>query len=305
MNRKHHKNGYILIAALIGFMLAIPMQVSGATSGTVEVRVAQLIDDAEGTGTPPSTSINDLELGLKLCGIRFQNVTIPRYSTITNAYIQFTVDKETTSATNLTFWGHRNIMHADSPDFTVLNIASRNKTSASVAWNNVPQWGQIGETGVAQQTPDLTTIVQELVDRTSWDDGDPMTFIVDGTGERTARAFKWANDNGVDVMPLLHIEYVADAITVQVSDINDDVEEKSDGNMFLDSPDLDFFNSTDRGTGMRFNNVTVPQGVQITKAFIELVAHNEGAATLSGASGMVRYMLPSAFSSTSSLTSDT
>ena len=287
MNRKHHTNGYILIAALIGFMLAIPLQISAATSGTVEVRVAQEIDDAEGTGDPPSTSINDLELGLKLCGIRFQNVTIPRYSTITNAYIQFTADRETTGVTNLTIWGHRNLMHPDSPDFNVLNIATRNKTTNAVSWNNVPGWGAANEVGVAQQSPDLSAIVQELVDRVSWDDGDPLTFIIDGSGERTARAFKWANANNPDARPLLHIEYVADAITVQVSDVNDDVEEKADGNMFLDSPDLDFFNSTDRGTGIRFQNVAVPQGVQITKAYIELVAQNEGAATLSGASGMI------------------
>ena len=114
-----------------------------------------------------------------------------------------------------------------------------------------------------------------------WTDGHPMVFIIEGSGERVARAFKWASDNGQDVAPLLHIEYTSDSMTVQVSDANDDVEEKADGNMYLTSPDLDFFNSTDRGTGMRFQNVAVPQGVQITNAYIELVAHNEGAATLS------------------------
>ena len=286
MEHKHIKNGCIILAAFLCAMLAIPLQVFGATSGTFETRVIQLADDAEQTGGV-STNINDLELGKKLCGIRFQNVTIPQYSTITNAYIQFTVDKDTTGATDLTIWGHSNYWYPDTPDFTVQDIASRAKTFNAVTWNNVPPWGQVGETGVAQQTPDLSAIVQELVDRISWEEGDPLTFIIDGSGERTARAFKWANDNGEDVAPLLHIEYVADAITLQVSDSSDDAEERADGNMYLNSPDLDFFNATDRGTGIRFQNVTVPQGVQITKAFIEVVAHNEGAATSSGASTMV------------------
>lgn len=286
MERKNKKNGLIVIAAFICAALAIPLQVWGTTSGTFETRVIQLSDDAEET-TGVSTNIYDLELGDKLCGIRFQNVSIPRYSTITNAYIQFTVDEVRTDPTNLTIYGHNTFLIFDSPDFDTLSISVRNKTLASVAWSNVPQWGTIGEIGVSQQTPDLKAIVQEIVNDFSWNDGDAMTFIIEGSGERVARAFRYASEYGEDVAPLLHIEYVADALTVQVSDTNDDVEEKADGNMFITSPDLDFFNSTDRGTGIRFQNLTIPQGVQITKAFIEFVAHNEGADTTTGASSFV------------------
>ena len=55
-----------------------------------------------------STDINDLEMGYKLCGIRFQGVDVPKGATITRAYIQFTADYATTDASNLQIWGENN-----------------------------------------------------------------------------------------------------------------------------------------------------------------------------------------------------
>ncbi|MCK5418480.1 MAG: hypothetical protein KAI93_08240, partial [Desulfobacterales bacterium] len=184
MKRKNNKNGCILIAAFICVMLAIPLQVSGATSGTFETRVIQLTDDAEEV-TGVSIDIYDLELGDKLCGIRFQNVTIPRGSTITNAYIQFSVDEVRTDPTNLTIWVHD---QNNPPDFLANPISTRVKTIASVAWNNIPQWGTVAEIGVAQQTPDLSPIIQEIISQSYWDEGEELVFIIEGSGERVARA---------------------------------------------------------------------------------------------------------------------
>ncbi len=40
-----------------------------------------------------------------------------------------------------------------------------------------------------QRTPDLKSIVQEIVDRAGWAQNNSMAFIITGTGKRTARAY--------------------------------------------------------------------------------------------------------------------
>ncbi len=278
-----------LMITLTCLLALAPVKSWGTAAGTFEAHVVQLNDDAEETGGWVDADINDLELGdSKVCGIRFQNVTIPTGATVTKAYIQFTVDDPKTADTDLEFWGESNGNPAEFVGGTTnWNISSRTKTTASVVWTDVPDWGIQDETGYQQQSPDLSAIVEEIVGLGGWVSGNPMVFIISGTGERVARAFKHANNNSETSMPLLHIEYASDAVNVQVSDADDDAEEETDGDMYLDSPDLDFFNSSDRAVGIRFQNVPVDKGVQITKAYIEFVAHNEGDDTDSGDASMV------------------
>ncbi len=289
MNAKLHLRFAIIIISLACLLALAPTKSWGASAGTFEAYVIQENDDAEETSGWVDASINDLELGMnKMCAIRFQNVTIPPGTIITKAYIKFTVDDARTAYTDLTFWGESNANPAEFIGSTTnWNISSRAKTAASVVWTDVPPWGVSGESGYQQQSPDLSAIVQEIVDLSGWASGNSMVFIVDGNGERVARAFKYANNNGETSMPLLHIEYASDAINVPVIASDDDAEEQTDGDMYLTSPDLDFFNSTDRAVGIRFQNLQVPQGVEITKAYIEFVAHNEGDAVDSGAASMV------------------
>jgi len=146
---------------------------------------------------------SDLELVLEAViqevGMRFQNVTIPQGATITNAYIEFETDETNSTATDLTFWGE-DINNA--PTFTTAtnNISSRTKTSASVAWNNVPAWNTVSE---KHQTPDLSSVIQEIVNRAGWSSGNSMVIIVTGSGKRVAESYNGESANA----PLLHVEY--------------------------------------------------------------------------------------------------
>jgi hypothetical protein len=76
------------------------------------------------------------------------------------------------------------------------------RTAASVAWSP-PAWSLVGESGAAQRTPDLTALVQEVVNRPGWDFGNAMVFLVSGSGTRTAESF----DGSAASAPLLHVEY--------------------------------------------------------------------------------------------------
>ncbi len=277
MNKKINLSIFLIVLVVVGLLLTAPAQVMAAT-GTVDIRVIQLADDAE-EAPGVYTNIYDLELGDKLCGIRFQNVSIPRDSTITNAYIQFSVDEVRSVTTNLTIWGENQIKPVD---FDSQTISSRTKTSASVNWNNVPQWGTVGETDVNQQTPNLVAIVQELVSDAMWTAGDPMVFIIDGSGERVARAFRWANESGQNVAPLLHVEYTSNELVIPISSSHDDAREAPCNDYCDNGQNADYVRleesylklpeDRDEPIGLRFQNVAIPRGTIITNAYLEFVA---------------------------------
>ena len=256
----------------IGSMVFNPMQVWGTTSGTINIRVSGGNDDAE-----EDVSDGDMDLGSsdlemirededQIVGIRFQNVSIPQGATITNAYIVFTVDEVTSETTSLNIWGQKHINGSifSSSDN---NISNRDKTDAEIIWNNIPAWGTVDEEGVAQQTPDISNIVQEIVDQSFWAGGNAMVFIIEGIGKRVARSYNSSSSKA----PLLHVEYTSDVIEVAVIDGNDDAEQEDDGDMYIDSTDLELVSDGSRGNqtvGIRFQDVQVPQGALITNAYI-------------------------------------
>ena len=132
-------------------------------------------------------------------GIRFTNVQIPQGANITNVYIEFTADESQSGATSLTIHGEdRN--NAGRFQDSRYNISNRRRTSASVNWPNLPAW----TTGNTYRTPDLTAIVQEIVDRGGWNSGNAMVFIITGSGHRTAESYNGSQSSA----PLLHIEYL-------------------------------------------------------------------------------------------------
>ena len=79
------------------------------------------------------------------------------------------------------------------------DISNRPRTAATVAWQP-DAWTNVG---AVHHTPDVSAILQEIVNRPSWS-RDDVVFIITGTGERTAEA--WDGDSSK--APLLHVEWV-------------------------------------------------------------------------------------------------
>ncbi|MGB5553697.1 MAG: GEVED domain-containing protein, partial [Flavobacteriaceae bacterium] len=162
---------------------------------TITTQVSQGSDDAEervSNGNMDLTS-SDLELTSdggtnQLVGIRFQNISIPQGTTIVSASIQFTTDETDAGNTSVTIRGedtNNASMFVNSNN----NISNRTLTTASVSWNNIPSWNSVGQSGPNQITPDLTSIVQEIVNRGGWTSGNSMVFVITGSGERTAESY--------------------------------------------------------------------------------------------------------------------
>jgi len=123
-------------------------------------------------------------------GMRWTNVLIPNGATATiiNATIQFHVDStDPDEPIVVRFKGH-DIDNA--PAFTTTNfdITSRTNTTAFVDWD-IPDWVSVSDEGPAQLTPNLATIVQEIIDRPGWLSGNAMVIKIT----------EWPNATGTNV----------------------------------------------------------------------------------------------------------
>ena len=184
----------------------------GLVPQILDVRVSASSDDAEerssGSVSLNSTDLELVEDGTRLqtVGTRFLGVDVPQGAQITSAWIQFQADEVDSVATNLIIRGQ----DADNaPTFvsTSGSISSRPTTTAQVNWSPVA-WGVVGEAGPNQQTPDLAGIIQEIVDRPTWANGNAMVLTIAGTGSRTAESFNGSPAGA----PLLHIEFSSEPI---------------------------------------------------------------------------------------------
>ena len=182
-----------IICTSIAVTYALTPAPAGAAT-TVEVRVSVESDDAEErvSGNVSLTS-SDLELvkdggGSQTVGLRFSGVTIPNGATILNADIQFQTDETNSIVTNLMIEGEA---VDDAATFTTASnsISTRGRTTAAVAWSPVA-WLTVGEAGPGQLTPDIGSVIQEIVNRPSWQSGNSLAIIITGTGKRDLQRHK-------------------------------------------------------------------------------------------------------------------
>jgi hypothetical protein len=214
--RELRESGFaLLLGALAGLAPA-----SVSAQGTLDVRVSVSSDDAEernDTGAIQRGS-SDLELvrdtADQTVGLRFVGLTIPQGAEILAAYVQFTVDASTSEATSLTIDGQA-VDNAPTFSSAGFGISSRARTSAAASW--FPEaWTPSGAAGPAQRTPDLSAVLQEIVDRPGWSNGNAAVLIISGTGKRVARSW----DGNPAEAPLLHVDYAFGGNTPPSVDIS-------------------------------------------------------------------------------------
>lgn len=170
-----------------------------------------------------SVKSSDLELGwetenadkAQIVGLRFEDVGVPQNAQILSASIQFAQDEnKNNNPFAMTVWGEAN---ANPQVYKKQrnNISERAKTISSVNWSGVPDWNNKHEAGDNQRTPDLTTIVQELVNAEEWQEGNSMAFILTGNGTRTAESF----DGKSDLAPLLKVKFIGESKAASVGKV--------------------------------------------------------------------------------------
>ncbi len=187
-------------------IVAVPLKPVTTAQSSVSVRVNQGTDDAEEEG--PTGVYNgpggmylvssDLELvsdteapstGTQKVGMRFNSLSVPTGANINSAYITFRAvaadgPNSNSGATTLTIRGQA-ADNATTFITTDYDITNRTTTSASATWSP-GTW----TTGTNYNTVDISSIVQEIVDRAGWASGNSMVIIITGSGSRSTYAYE-------------------------------------------------------------------------------------------------------------------
>jgi len=179
---------------------------TGCVKTTETAQTALSGDDAEQFGSSVDIIDNDLDIGFdseqasdQTIGLRFQEIDVPNAATILSAEIAFIAKGISDDTAEFTIKGidDDNVTQFSS---TANDITDRTTTSASVAWIP-PQWSVASE---SFKTSDITTIVQEIIDRGGWASGNSMGFIIEQvTGTRIAETA----DGDSSKSPRLNIVY--------------------------------------------------------------------------------------------------
>lgn len=158
----------------------------------------------------------DAEKNSQIIAVRFAGLTIPEGATITNAYIQFTADGDNDVIDKCTNPFDVNIYAEDTANSAPINkdvqynISSRTKTATYVNWHmdsEESKWTTKLESGEKQRTPDLSTLVQEIIDNSGWASGNALCFLLTGIGNRTTATSEDSAGAGYDVGPVLHVSF--------------------------------------------------------------------------------------------------
>ena len=211
------------------------MPQSGCMNKTEVAQIARSGDDAEQfndsySGNRVSTVGNDLVLGddtdsgrgNQIVGLRFSEVDIPKQATIKSAHIEFRAKGKSTGAASYTIKGinEDNIGAFRSKKD---GISGSRTTNASTNWEMSVDTAEDGwdDPGAQHQTEDLTSVVQEIVNRPGWSNKNNMGFVISGTGTRRCESF----DNDPSKAPRLVVEY-DDSVDIPFKSVREVLKEK-------------------------------------------------------------------------------
>src|SRR3990170_1535070 len=180
----------------------------------INVRISLSSDDAEQltNGNMDLDDKSDLDIAENHVGLRFQNISIPPGATITKAYIQFTVEKDEEkydgkdgkkdSASVIIF--AENVANAETFSKSESDITNRETTDASVNWS-IHEWKKHKNHGKEQKTPDISSLVQEVINKNNWSKGNSIAFmlLINNPGDRDALTY----DGNPKKSARLHIEF--------------------------------------------------------------------------------------------------
>ena len=157
-------------------------------------------------------------------GMRFQNITIPKSAMITNAYLNMTCDTSYSMTTvNSRICGDAEdnaATFSTQADYqarrgTAAGGANNNlRTVANVTWDNLPAW----TAGNHYVSPNISSVVQEIVNRAGWASGNSIAvFWDDHEGRSTMptgdsqyyQRSAYSYDGSAANAPILHVEYTS------------------------------------------------------------------------------------------------
>jgi hypothetical protein len=220
-------------------------KIAEANDDCEEVR--EVIDPTDVQGFMDHGS-SDLELctedNLQYCGMVYRNIQIPAGATITNAYIQFTCDDDNAEEITLEIYGALDANVAAPIGEDLFSISKYTPTTAVVSWTP-PPWLTLEERGPDQQTPDISSIIQEIIDLEGWASGNNLMIVI--TDDEPTKIHReseaWEDNDGAGASELF-VTFTEGGtgetpITAEFSDLI--YPNPTDGKLFIDNPSTDKF----------------------------------------------------------------
>lgn len=251
-------------------------------------------DDAEeatnGVVTIDSTDLDILEESghAKWVAVRFPNMNIPQGVKIEAAKISFTARGNSSGYLNVRLRGE-SADNAAQFNSTPLNISSRSKTSAFVDWSPVSFTD-----GAKYSSPDISSIVEEIVKRPNWCGGNALVIMMSrqdaGALSRVVQSYEGAvaqtGSEGAAATALaakLTVKFngtlpsgatgcYSNTVSSDIITTLDDVEQLSNNSASTNATALDIINNN--LVGLRFQKVNVPQNAQLVSARLEVRSRN-------------------------------
>lgn len=261
-------------------------------------------DDDDENGTASNLDINspDLDIGQTNAGVRFFDVGLPKNAIILHAEVEFTASGSHSEETGALIRGHKvgeSQAFVDSPtnDPNAVNPRIANAaTNATVAWSDIKSVSA----GDTITSPNIRSIVQEIVQHDDWVDNNPVTILFEAQGGQRELLTLDGGTVGSDcggTVPKLRVTYVEEGEASQFSrqpeGQGDEIWE-AEGGFFGnvdDDPDIlplvmaeyevcfgTFFcfeRVEETSTGIRFPNISIPEEANVLWADIEFTSESD------------------------------
>lgn len=213
-------------------------------------------------------------------GLRFSDLNIPQGANIVNAHIEFTAQSTSSGDYEVKIRG--DVSPNAAPFSGAYSVTNRPLTDdgTSVTWvDSDQQWVR----NEVITTPDIASVIQEIVNLNAWSPNNNLAIVIEeisGDGYRDAYSYKGSSSKAPRLVVTYNMndndgEEDTETFETKISAGYNDAEERvSDGDMNLTSSDLEFGKdySTEQHIGLRFKNISIPQGSEICDAYIEFTA---------------------------------
>lgn len=184
-------------------------------------------DDVEERSNTLYPSDTEIQLGVdesnasQKVGLRFNNIRLNQDATVSSAYIEFAV----TDLPNLSLPANLTIKIENvdnAAEFTDIDRPSNRSTlGSSVSWTINSGWDQ---TGQIYQSPDLSSLIESIVGRSGWTQGNSLAFVIEGTGRVEA-----ASQEGSTLAPKLVINASSNQFDITTQTVRQELIDITNG----------------------------------------------------------------------------
>lgn len=144
-------------------------------------------------------------------GMRFTSITIPQGTTVSTSYLNLIAYSTLSGTAAMTRVSAEDV--DDAPTFAndsdAFDARWANRTTARVDWDYIPDW----TAEVEYNSPEIKTVIQEIVDRVGWASGNDIVIFWDDFEQRSpaveGRNMRdaYSYDSSSTKAPKLYIEY--------------------------------------------------------------------------------------------------